>query len=117
MIVRIWRGVAQAGRVAAYREHLERRVFPRLAGLAGHRGAFLLARVAGEAEAGPGPEGEEVLVATLWDDLDALEAFAGPTPRRAVVEPEARAVLAGFDAEAAHYEVLLAAPGGLSPGG
>lgn len=101
MIVRVWKGLAKPGMADAYREHLERRVFPQLAGLAGHRGAFLLAR---EAEGGT-----EVLAVTLWDGLAAVEAFAGAEPGRAVVEPEARALMAAFEETVAHYEVLLSA--------
>ncbi|SMF12950.1 Antibiotic biosynthesis monooxygenase [Tistlia consotensis] len=100
MIVRVWRGLARAGRAADYRHHLEARVFPELATMAGHRGAFLLQR---EAEGGT-----EVLAVTLWDSLDSIRAFAGDDIGRSVVEPEARAVLAAFEETAAHYEVALA---------
>lgn len=103
MIVRVWRGLAKPGRAEAYRAHLERRVFPQLAGLRGHRGAFLLAR---EAEGGT-----EVLAVTLWDSLSDVEAFAGGDPAQAVVEPEARALMAAFEEQVAHYEILLAANG------
>lgn len=48
---------------------------------------------------------------TLWDSMDAVQAFAGPRPERAVVEPAAHAVLLRYDAEVRHFEVL-AAPGG-----
>jgi len=39
--------------------------------------------------------------------MDAIRAFAGDTPERAVVEPEARAVLREFDETVTHYEVAL----------
>jgi hypothetical protein len=38
--------------------------------------------------------------------MEAISAFAGPFPERAVVEPEAQAALVRFDAEVEHFEVL-----------
>jgi hypothetical protein len=37
--------------------------------------------------------------------MDAIRRFAGADPERAVVEPEARAVLADYDDFVRHYEV------------
>lgn len=48
---------------------------------------------------------DEFLVITLWDSMDAIRRFAGEDSERAVVEPEARAVLAEFDDFVRHYEV------------
>jgi heme-degrading monooxygenase HmoA len=101
MIVRIWRGTVRKGGAGDYREHLERRVFPALAGLAGHRGAFLLQREAAD--------GTEVLAVTLWEALASIEAFAGAGIDRAVVEPEAQALMARFEETVLHYEVALTA--------
>ncbi|MGE5159115.1 MAG: antibiotic biosynthesis monooxygenase family protein [Gemmatimonas sp.] len=98
MIARIWRGEATAENAPHYQDHATKRVFPALAGLPGHRGAYLLRREA---------EGEvEFLAVTLWDNIDAVKAFAGAAPDVAVVEPEARAMLSRFDAFARHYDVL-----------
>jgi hypothetical protein len=45
----------------------------------------------------------------MWfDSLDAVKAFAGADFEAAVVPPKARALLSGFDARAAHYNVLVA---------
>src|SRR5205823_2681338 len=49
----------------------------------------------------------EFLALTLWDSLDSVKRFAGDDPEVAVVEPEARAVLADFDDFARHYEVAV----------
>jgi hypothetical protein len=38
--------------------------------------------------------------------MDAIRAFAGDDLARAVVEPEAAAVLTRFDQEVRHYEVV-----------
>ena len=42
---------------------------------------------------------------TLWDSMDAIRRFAGEDAEHAVVEPEARAVLAEYDDFVRHYEV------------
>ena len=75
-------------------------VFPSLTELAGHRGAWLLRREAGGRT--------EFLAVTLWESRQSIEAFAGPDIDKAIVEPEARAVLVAFDDFATHYEVAFA---------
>jgi heme-degrading monooxygenase HmoA len=105
MIVRMWRGRERKGAVGAYRRHLEGSVFPQLVALPGFMGATLLQRDDGE--------GAEVLVMTRWASMQAVEAFAGHDPEKAVVEPRARAVLSSFDDIVTHHEVVseLVAPG------
>lgn len=103
MIVRAWRGYAVADKAPAYAHHLQQSVFPKLGGIAGHRGAYLLRREA---------EGRiEFLVLTMWDSMQAIRQFAGSTPEKAVVEPEAQAVLAEFDPTVSHYEMVLGPAG------
>jgi hypothetical protein len=53
----------------------------------------------------------EFLAVTLWDSMETLRKFAGADPAVAVVEPEARAVLAEFDDFATHYELAYSPPG------
>ena len=48
----------------------------------------------------------EFLVLTRWQGLDAVKAFAGTEPEKAVVEPGAIAALVDYDATVQHYEVL-----------
>ena len=97
MIVRMWRGQANAANAAAYEQFVTTRVFAGLPAIEGHRGAHLLKR----------PMGDEVefIAITLWDSLDAIRKFAGDVIDRAVVEPEARAVLSDFDDFVRHFEV------------
>jgi heme-degrading monooxygenase HmoA len=102
MIVRIWRGQATNAKADAYFRHVTGTVFPSLKGLAGHCGAWLLRRQA---------DGHTEFVAlTLWESLDSIRAFTGDDVATAIVEPEARAVLAGFDDFARHYEVAFKTP-------
>ena len=99
MIARLWRGQATNAQADAYFRHVTGTVFPSLKDLAGHRGAWLLRRQA---------EGQtEFLALTLWE---SLRAFAGDDIATAIVEPEARAVLADFDDFARHYEVAFKTP-------
>ena len=48
----------------------------------------------------------ELVVLTLWDSIEAIRQFAGPEPNKALVEPEARAVLTSFDEYVTHFEVV-----------
>lgn len=104
MIMRTWRGVADARTAADYQRHFETAVIPNLRRLAGHRGAWLLRREA---------EGRvEFVAVTLWDSIDAIRAFAGDDPEAAHIEPEGRAALVEFDAFARNYTVACEAPAG-----
>jgi len=100
MIARLWRGqAASAVNADAYARHVTGTVFPPLKDLAGHRGAWLLRRET---------DGRtEFLALTLWESRQSIEAFTGPDIGKAVVEPEARAVLE-FDDFASHYDVAFA---------
>jgi heme-degrading monooxygenase HmoA len=99
MIARLWRGQATSGNADAYAQHFSYTVTASLKTMAGHRGAWLLRRDAdGHAE---------FLAMTLWESRQAIEAFTGPDIGKAIVEPEARAVLSAFDDFAHHYEVAF----------
>ena len=104
MIVRMWRGQAKAENADAYERFVTANVFAELPAIAGHRGAYLLKR--------PIENGDEVefIAVTLWESLAAIRGFAGEAIERAVVEPEARAVLSSFDDFVRHFELAHAAP-------
>lgn len=97
MIARLWRAVAlNQASADAYVRHLTTNVVPVLRTIEGHRGVRVLQRRENTVE---------ILVMTFWDSFDAIRRFAGEDPERAVVEPEARAVLSEFDAFVRHYAV------------
>ena len=99
MVLRSWSGRATPAGARRYLAHFRRRVLPALRRLPGHCGALVVRRRrAGEVE---------ITVLTLWRSLAAVRDFAGRDVARAVVEPEARAVLRRFDTRVAHFEVLL----------
>jgi len=103
MILRAWRGYAAPGHGEAYPHHLLESIQPKLTALAGFRGLYLLRRA--------GTNEIEYQVLTLWESMDAIHAFAGSTPDRAAVEPEAKAALVRYDTTVQHFEVLAAPPG------
>jgi len=109
MIVRIWRGQAVGANAEAYARHATETVFPTLAPMRGHAGAYLLRREAAGRT--------EFLAVTLWESVDAIRAFAGEDVETAIVEPAARAMLTEFDDFARHYELSHGAcASGKSPG-
>ena len=103
MFVRSWSARATPEGAESYRRHFENDVLPSLRAIAGQRGALLLSRADG-AEA-------ELVVLTFWDSMDAIRAFAGTAATTAVVAPEARAALKGYDREVRIFEALMDARG------
>jgi hypothetical protein len=53
----------------------------------------------------------ELVVATTWDSIDAVKAFAGENYEQAVVEPILRELLTRFDDRVTHFTVALSARG------
>jgi heme-degrading monooxygenase HmoA len=98
MILRTWHGWTTAANACSYVEHFRGNVLPQLRSIAGFRGA-LLSRADRDGKM-------EFFVQTQWESMDAVRAFAGDDPSRAVVEPEAVAVLSSFDQVVRHYEIL-----------
>jgi hypothetical protein len=98
MILRMWRGRADPANADAYIRHARQRVFPTLTKSHGYRGAYILRRIL-DATA-------EVVVVTFWESMAAVRQFAGTHPEKAVVEPEAKAVLSDFDRVVRHFEIV-----------
>jgi mannose-6-phosphate isomerase-like protein (cupin superfamily) len=99
VIARRWRGWADgAANADAYLRHFESVVRPQLEATDG----FVDASV----ERLEGDDGRtELVVVTSWESMDAIKGFAGDDPEAAVVEPEARAVLADYDSRVHHIEL------------
>jgi heme-degrading monooxygenase HmoA len=85
MILRMWRGQSTAEKANEYVRHATTKVFPALRAIEGHRGAYMLRHTLNDTV--------ELVVLTLWESMDAVRKFGGAEPNRAVVEPDARAVL------------------------
>jgi heme-degrading monooxygenase HmoA len=101
-VVRVWKGYGTADGVDRYcHEHFATTVLPALRAVSGFVDANVLVR--------PVDDEVQVVVATIWDSIDAVEDFAGPDYERAVVEPVVSDLLARFDDRVAHFTIELAA--------
>jgi heme-degrading monooxygenase HmoA len=99
MITRVWRGWAPVERAEGYERHYRTEVLESLQGVPGFVGARLLRRVVG---------GEvEFVSLTFFDDIEAVQHFAGPDYETAVVAGPAREVLSRFDDTVAHYDTAF----------
>lgn len=99
MIIRIWHGWTAPQNADAYEQLLKHEIFTGIAGrqIAGYHGIQLLRReVDGEVE---------FITIMRFDSLDAVREFAGEDYEAAVVPPEARKLLAHFDARSQHYDL------------
>lgn len=98
MILRMWKARSTAEKSHRYIQHATEKVFPALRAIEGHRGAYLLRRAVDGVV--------ELVVLTLWESMEAVRKFAGVKPSKAVVEPEAQAVLTDFDETVTHFEIV-----------
>ncbi|MBN1659538.1 MAG: antibiotic biosynthesis monooxygenase [Anaerolineae bacterium] len=101
MISRVWHGWTVPANADAYESLLRHEIFRGIEErqIAGYRGIHLLRRDVGD---------EVEFVTMMWfDSIEAVRAFAGEDYEVAVVPPEARALLAHFDARSQHYEVRV----------
>lgn len=104
MIARSFAARATASGAPAYVAFFRETLVPQLSAIAGHRGALVLTRNGGDGAV-------DITVTTFWDSMEAIARFAGESPERAVVEPEARAILTWFADEVAHHQVALSTVG------
>lgn len=98
MVIREWRGRATKARSAEYPQHFRSHVVPELKRVSGFLGAYLSQRQDGVRV--------EFLVLTRWTSMEAIRAFAGANPEKAVVEPGAIAALTEYEHTVRHYEVI-----------
>ena len=99
MIARIWHGWTAPENADAYEYFLRTTMFPSIHRVPGFLGADLLRNDL---------DGEVAFITlTRFDSLEAVRAFAGDDYERAVIEPEARALLSRCDERSEHYEVVL----------
>ncbi len=99
MIARLWHGWTTPENADAYEGFLRTTMFPSIHRVPGYLGADLLRS---------DTDGEVAFVTiTRFESLDSVREFAGDDYERAVIEPEARKLLARFDERSAHYEVVI----------
>jgi heme-degrading monooxygenase HmoA len=98
MIARIWRGVTREADKDTYFEYLQKTGLEEYASIPGNQGVWVLRRV---------DDGKsEFTLFSLWDSWDAIKAFAGPDPEKAVFYPEDEKFLLERGPRVIHYEVL-----------
>lgn len=103
MFSRIWHGWTTPANADAYESLLKSEIFSGIRNrqIPGYRGIQLLRRDAGE----------EVEFVTImrFESMEGVRLFAGDDYERAVVPPQARALLARFDERSRHYGVRVEA--------
>jgi antibiotic biosynthesis monooxygenase (ABM) superfamily enzyme len=99
VIARLWRGWTSRENADAYERFLREQMFPSMQRVPGFRGVELLRRV----------DGDEIAFVTIsrFDSYAAVRAFAGDDYEQAVIEPEARALLARADERSEHFDVAI----------
>jgi hypothetical protein len=100
MIARIWHGYTSVSNAQAYENLLKEEVFPgiEMKIVKGYRGIQLLKRAS---------ENEVEFTTIMWfDDIASVKQFAGEEYETAYVPAKAHEVLARFDAQSIHCELL-----------
>lgn len=97
-LVRIWRGWTRPQDAAEYERYLLRTGFVEYTATEGNQGAYFTRRKVGDRT--------EFLLITLWDGWEAVRAFAGDDPERAVFYPEDDRFLVDRELTVTHHEVF-----------
>lgn len=99
MIARFWSAKTTPAHASDYEHHFKTRVLPTLQQVDGYVGSVLLKRTTAGAA--------EISVITWWVSLEAIRAFAGADPERAVVAEEVQPLLTRFDHRVCHFEIVM----------
>ncbi|GLW08485.1 antibiotic biosynthesis monooxygenase [Microtetraspora sp. NBRC 13810] len=101
MIMRTWRGWTRSEDADAYEGYLLRTGYADYTAVPGNRGACFTRRE---------EDGRtEFLLTSLWDSWEAVRAFAGDEPGRAVFYPEDDRYLVDRELTVGHYTVFAQA--------
>jgi heme-degrading monooxygenase HmoA len=97
VIARIWRGAVRNEDAEEYVAYVRETGVEHYRSTPGNAGAWILHRSTGDRT--------EILTFSLWEDMDAVKAFAGDDPSRAVYYPEDDRYLVERGPTVDHYEV------------
>jgi heme-degrading monooxygenase HmoA len=100
MIARIWRGAVRREDADAYADYMRQTGMEGYTATPGNSLALMLRR--------DKDEKTEFVMLSLWESLEAIRAFAGEEPEKAVFYPEDDRFLVERDWTATHYEVHAA---------
>jgi heme-degrading monooxygenase HmoA len=95
MVGRIWRGVIRTEDTEEYVAYVRETGIDEYRTTEGNQGAWILTREVGDRT--------EIVTFSLWDDMDAVRAFAGDDPERAVYYPEDDRFLVERNDTVEHY--------------
>jgi len=98
MIARLWHGRVLTRKAPAYREFLKQRATPDYQSVPGNRAVHILERAEGDVT--------HFVTLTFWDDLRAIQGFAGDDFERAKYYPEDKDFLLEFEPTVVHYEIV-----------
>lgn len=97
MIARIWRGAVRIADGDAYAKYIGDTGLAEYRSTPGNLSALMLRRDVGDRT--------EFVMFTTWESMDAIKAFAGDDPERAVYYPRDDQFLIEKEPTVAHYEV------------
>lgn len=97
MIARIWRGWTTAVDAAAYAKYVRETGLTEYRRTPGNQGAWLLVRRVGDRT--------EFVTLSFWESENAIRAFAGDEPEKAVFYPNDDQYLVDRELRVAHYEL------------
>jgi heme-degrading monooxygenase HmoA len=97
MIARTWHGAVPAEKADAYLRYLEKTGIPDSKATPGNRGVYVLTRKEGRVA--------HFLFVSLWENTDAIRAFAGDDLEKARYYPEDSDYLLELEPNVTHYEV------------
>ena len=98
MIVRTWTGWTTDELADGYEQYMQKVALTGYSAIPGNQGVLMLRRPAGQNRT-------EFQMVTLWESMEAVTAFAGEHPERAVFYPEDDHFLVDRQWEVCHYEV------------
>src|SRR5574339_246718 len=98
MIVRMWHGRVPTSKAKAYREFLNARAIPDYQSVKGNISVHILERSEEDIT--------HFITLTFWENLDAIQAFAGNDIETAKYYPEDKDFLLEFEPKVIHYDVV-----------
>lgn len=96
MITRNWTGVVKHDRTHDYLAHLQNDTFKKLSSIKGFINASILQREV--------TDGVEFLIITEWENMEAIQEFAGVNADIAVVPQVAQEMMVRYDPVVRHYK-------------
>ena len=104
MIARQWRGWVRSADTDDYVRYIDETGMAAYAATHGNMGAYMLTRDLGNGRT-------EVVTLSFWASMDAVRAFAGQDPERAVFYPDDDRFLVDRETTVTHFTVVAQRPG------